>query len=279
MRTQNAFLTEERLRAPSSSSTATLDRPGAAGQLSPQSPERPPIATSPFGGDTGDRATFGGVASATGVLLSMLAVATFVGWNLVESSGTDIVKFPSWLGMTFPIALVLLGVAYMKPNLAKIIGPIYAIVQGVVVGAMSHLYEVRFDGIVLQAAMLTIAVFAAMLFLYSTRIIKVTAKLQKGIIAATMAIMAVYIIGFVGRLVSSSFEIPYLHDSGPIGIVISLVIVGVAAFNYLLDFDFIERSVKGGAPKNAEWVAAFGLLVTTVWLYMEMLRLLSKLRD
>lgn len=279
MRSQSPFLTEERLRAPSSSSTALLDRPPSTGPVSPQSPERPTIPTAPFGTDTSDRATIGGIASATGVLFAVLAVATFVGWNMVEASGTEIVRFPSWLGMTFPVAFVLLGVAYMKPNLAKIIGPIYAIMQGIVVGAFSHLYNARFDGIAIQAVMLTIAVFGAMLFLYSTRIIKVTDRLRKGIIAGTMAIMAVYVVGFVGRLVSSSFEIPYLHDSGPIGILISLGIVGFAAFNYLLDFDFIERSVKGGAPKNAEWIAAFGLLVTTVWLYMEILRLLSKLRD
>ena len=115
-----------------------------------------------------------------------------------------------------------------------------------------------------------------MLFLYGTRIIKVTEKLRMGIVAATGAVLLVYVANMIFSLFGA--DLPFLHDAGPIGIAISLVIVGVAAFNLLLDFDFIERGVAAGAPAKIEWYAAFGLLVTIVWLYLELLRLLAILQ-
>jgi uncharacterized YccA/Bax inhibitor family protein len=167
-------------------------------------------------------------------------------------------------------------VTCFKPNLARITGPIYALLQGVVLGAISGLYNAAWDGIVLQAVSLTIGVFFTMLFLYGTRIIKVTDKLRMGIVAATGAVFLVYLANAVFRLFGG--HLPYLHDTSAIGIAISVVIVGVAAFNLLLDFDFVERGTAAGAPAKMEWYAAFGLLVTIVWLYLELLRLLAILQ-
>ncbi|MDG2112652.1 MAG: Bax inhibitor-1/YccA family protein, partial [Actinomycetota bacterium] len=212
-------------------------------------------------------------------LLVLLVAAGAVGWNTVDVSPFGAVQFPGWAMLAVLGGLGLLVLSFFKPAWAKFIAPVYAIVQGLLVGAISHVYEYEFDGIVLQAAMLTVGIFAAMLFLYSTRIIKVTDRLRRGVIAATMGIMLVYAFQLLMRLIGTDVQVPFLHDSGPVGILISLVIVGVAAFNYLIDFDFVERAAKAGAPKDLEWTAALGLLVTTVWLYLELLRLLSKLRD
>src|SRR5690606_25264403 len=131
---------------------------------------------------------------------------------------------------------------------------------------ISAAYNTAYDGIVIQAVGLTIGVFAVMLFLFATRVIKVTDKLRMGIVAATGGIALVY----VANLILSFFDasVPFLHDTGPMGIGISLLIVGVAAFNLLLDFDLIERGSQIGAPKHMEWYAAFGLLVTIIWLYL-----------
>ena len=148
---------------------------------------------------------------------------------------------------------------------------------GVVVGAISKVYEVEFDGIVLQAVGLTVAVFGIMLFLYASRIIKVTERMVMGIVAATAAIFLVYLVNIVLHLFGGG--VPFIHDTGPVGIIISLVIVGVAAFNFLIDFYFVERAVAAGAPRYMEWYAAFGLTVTLIWLYLEILRLLAKIRS
>lgn len=262
----NAFLTDQRLQ----SAPPKLERPAS------DFPGGPPQTGI---GQDQPRATMNGVISATGLLMSMLLVAGFFGWNLVEVQNDTVTSIPSWLMGAVAIGVVLLGVAYFKPHLTKIIGPIYAIVQGLFVGAISRVYDTQYDGIVLQATMITIGVFLAMLFMYRTRIIKVTDRLRRMVVAMTMGLMAVYLFQFVMNIVGVNFTVPFLHDSGPIGIAISLGIVGLAAFNYLLDFDFVDRAVDNGAPKDMEWVAAFGLLVTTVWLYIELLRLLSKLRD
>ncbi len=121
------------------------------------------------------------------------------------------------------------------------------------------------------------AVFAIVLFLYGTRIIKVTDKLRMGIVAATGAVFVVYMVSLVLRLFGA--DVPFIHDATPFGILISLVVVVIAAMNLLLDFDFIEQGAAKGAPKYMEWYGAFGLVVTIVWLYLELLRLLSKLRS
>jgi uncharacterized YccA/Bax inhibitor family protein len=221
--------------------------------------------------------TTGGVATACGVLLALLLVGGVFGWMQVEplpdGQGID---FPGWIFLPLLAALGVAIVTCFKPAWARITAPIYALLEGVVLGAISHLYEIRWDGIVLQAVGLTIAVFAVMLFIYSTRIIRVTNKLRMGIIAATGAVLLVYLVNIVLNLFGA--DLPFIHDGGAFSILFSLVVVGIAAFNLLLDFDFVEQGVARQLPKHLEWYGAFGLMITLVWLYLEILRLLGNLR-
>ena len=223
----------------------------------------------------GDAMTVSGTVWATAALLVLLVAAGGYGWSSVDVTAQT-ASLPGWI---FPVVLAALGVAMVtifKPTLARFTAPVYALLEGAFLGAISGLYNTAYSGIVVQAVGLTVGVFAMMLFLYGTRIIKVTDKLRMGVVAATGAIVLVYVANMILSLFNAS--VPFLHDTGPLGIGISLLIVGVAAFNLLLDFDFIDRSVAAGAPRKMEWYAAFGLLVTIVWLYLELLRLLSKLQ-
>ncbi len=149
--------------------------------------------------------------------------------------------------------------------------------EGIFVGAISKAYEVEFEGIVLQAVGLTIGVFLMMLVLYATGRIRVTPRFRLGVIAATGGILLVYLVSFVLSLFGSG--VPYIHGNGLVGIGFSVVVVVIAALNLTLDFDFIDKAEQAGAPKYMEWFAALGLVVTLVWLYLEILRLLAKLRS
>jgi uncharacterized YccA/Bax inhibitor family protein len=220
--------------------------------------------------------TLDGVVMKSGILFPILAVAGWFGWQSVHQSELG-VSLPGWLLFALLGAFGVAIVTVFKPQFARITAPLYAGLEGLVLGAISALYNARYQGIVLQAVMLTGAVFAVMLGLYATRIVRVTDKLRKGIIAATLAVMVVYMISMVMRIFGAN--VPFIHEASPMGILFSLVVVGIAAFNLLLDFDLIEKGVQSGAPKWMEWYAAFGLMVTLVWLYLELLRLLSKLRS
>jgi uncharacterized YccA/Bax inhibitor family protein len=145
------------------------------------------------------------------------------------------------------------------------------------IGAVSAMYEMQYPGIVLQAAGLTFATMAAMLMAYRSGIIQATEGFKAGVVAATGGICLVYLVSIVMNLFG--VQMPYIHESGPIGIAFSLFVVTIAALNLVLDFDLIEQGVNSGAPKQMEWYGAFGLTVTLVWLYIEFLRLLSKLRE
>jgi uncharacterized YccA/Bax inhibitor family protein len=247
---------------------------GAGGRIT-----RPPVddRVSPWTPpESYEAMTIGGTVAASAVLLVLLLAAGWVGWAQVDPSPEG-VRLPGWL---LPVMLVGLGIAILtifKPKLARFTAPVYALVEGLLLGAISHLYNLQFDGIVVQAVGLTLGVFAIMLGLYATRVIKVTDKLRMGIVVATGAVMLVYLVSLVARLFGA--DLPFIHDTGPVGILFSLAVVAIASFNLLLDFDFIEQGTNRGAPKYMEWYGAFGLLVTLVWLYLELLRLLSKLRS
>ncbi len=169
--------------------------------------------------------------------------------------------------------LVMVLIASFKPRQAVWAAPAYALLEGLFVGAASAMYAYLMDGIILQAVSLTIAVLLVMLILYQTGAIKVTAKLRAGVMIATGAVFVVYLASMA--LSFFGIQIPFLHEGGYVGIGISLLIIGVAAFNLLLDFDNIEQGVARGLPSRYEWVFSMGLLVTLVWLYIEILRLLA----
>jgi uncharacterized YccA/Bax inhibitor family protein len=164
-----------------------------------------------------------------------------------------------------------------KRNWAPVTSPVYAILEGLFIGGISLVMEQRFPGLVLQAVMLTFGVMFALLAAYQSRIIRPSQTFKSVIVGATFGIVVVYLVSMVLQLFFHT-AIPMINDGGPIGITFSLVVVGIAALNLVLDFDFIENGVASGAPKWMEWYAAFGLIVTLVWLYIEVLRLLSKMR-
>ncbi|MEX2659699.1 MAG: Bax inhibitor-1/YccA family protein [Acidimicrobiales bacterium] len=223
-----------------------------------------------------ERMTIGGVVEKSAFLLLLLVVGGGFGWSQVDRTAAG-VAVPGWLLVALFGGLGIAMLTIFKPRLAAYTSPAYAVVQGLVVGALSALYESQFEGIVLQAVGLTVGVFAVMLALFALRIITVTDKLRAGVMMATGAVFLVYIASFVFRLLGAN--VPFIHDTGLLGIGFSLAVVVIASMNLLLDFDMIEKGAAAGAPKHLEWYGAFGLLVTIVWLYLELLRLLSKLRS
>lgn len=165
-----------------------------------------------------------------------------------------------------------------KQNWSPVTAPLYAALEGLFLGGVSFVFEKAYPGIVTNAIMLTFAVMAIMFFVFRYEIIKVTDKVRSMIMIGTGAIFIVYLVGFIMSFFGA--EIPMIHSNGPVGIGFSLVVVGIASFNLLLDFDFIQRAGRSGRfPKYMEWYGAFALMVTLVWLYLEILRLLAKLQD
>jgi uncharacterized YccA/Bax inhibitor family protein len=246
----------------------------------------PPVDDGPTSSWSREVMTVNGVISATATLFVLLLASAAVGW-IMTGGPTEVVLADGSTGFEygFPglaIAGVLVGFGLaillrFKPHLAKIIAPIYAIVEGLVVGSISRVYETYYNGIVVQAAGATVAVFAVMLLLYRTRIINVTERFRKVVVTATMGVMVFYGVSLLINLFGGS--VSFLSSPSLLGIGFSVLVAGLAAFNLALDFDFIERGAKQGLDKKFEWYAAFGLLVTIIWLYLELLRLLSKLRE
>ncbi len=209
-----------------------------------------------------------GTYQKTAILLLLCVAAASYTWG---ESGASFIM-PGFIG-----GLVFALITIFKKPWAKFTAPLYAICEGLALGAISFMYNAQYNGIVQNAVMLTFAVMAIMLFVYANNIIKVTDKLRTGIFVATAAIGVIYLISFVMGFFGTS--IPMIHSAGPMGIGFSLIVVGIASFNLLLDFDFIEKASESGrAPKYMEWYGAFGLVITLVWLYLEILRLLSKLQ-
>ncbi|WP_235297253.1 Bax inhibitor-1/YccA family protein [Portibacter marinus] len=211
-----------------------------------------------------ERMTVTGAVNKTIMLTGILLVTAF--YSFANPSPLFI-----WGGAIAGLITVL--VASFKPTTSPIAAPLYAGFEGLFVGGISALYAAQSGGIIIQAVSATICVLITMLILYRTGVIKVTQKLRSGIIMATGAVLLVYVLSWV--LGFFGINLPFLHTSGPIGIGISLVIIGIAAMNLLLDFDFFEKGEEAGMPRYMEWFAGMGLLVTLVWLYVEILRLMS----
>jgi uncharacterized YccA/Bax inhibitor family protein len=166
-------------------------------------------------------------------------------------------------------------VTSFKKDWSPVTSPLYAICEGLFIGGFSSILEARFPGIVLQAVMLTFGTLAALLGAYKTGLIVASDKFKRGVIAATGGIMIVYLATMILGLFH--VQVPFIYGSSAMSIGFSVVVVIIAALNLVIDFDFIEQGTECGAPKYLEWYAAFGLLVTLVWLYLEILRLLAKM--
>jgi uncharacterized YccA/Bax inhibitor family protein len=218
------------------------------------------------------RMTLTGTVHATLIFTVMLMASAMFTWNkaTVDPAGAMV-----WVTGGGIAGLVLALITVFKKEWSGVTGGLYAIAEGLFLGGLSARYEAQFNGIVLQAVLLTGGTLFALLAAYSMRLIRATENFKLGVAAATGGIFLVYlttwILGFFG------IHIPWIHESGMIGIGFSVFVVVLAALNLVLDFDFIEHGCEQGAPKYMEWFAAFGLLVTLVWLYVEILRLLSKL--
>jgi uncharacterized YccA/Bax inhibitor family protein len=282
---QNAILNEKRLaEAQAGWAAPTPPSPGGQVWAPPSTTPGAPAAPITDGPVTTWRGAMsvGGTISKTSMLFVLLLIAAVAGWRAVPEPEVD--PLTNTIQYGFPgIALVGVAIGFVavillmfKPHLAKFVAPVYAVGQGFAVGAISAYYEQLWSGIVLQAAGATLGVFAVMLLLYQTRIIKVTEKFRRVVVLATLGVMAFYLVSFVFALFGA--EITFLREPNLLGIGFSILVAGLAALNLTLDFDFIERGTKAGLAKDFEWYAGFGLLVTIVWLYLELLRLFALLQ-
>ena len=223
--------------------------------------------------------TVAGTASATMMLLVLILASATVTWLSIDAPAPGaLVQIPfGWVIGGFIVGLIAVMVGSFKPHLARIAGPIYALAEGVVLGAISRAYSEQYNGIVLQAVGATLGVFVVMLLLYRSRIIKVTDRTRRIVMGAMMGLMAFYLVSFIIGMFGSMPS--FINDASPMGIGFSLFVAGLAAFNLALDFDMIEKGVANKLPAHMEWFCALGVVVTLVWLYLEILRLLSKLRE
>jgi uncharacterized YccA/Bax inhibitor family protein len=226
--------------------------------------------------------TIAGTVNRTGILLLLAVITATFAWgqSLLHPAvyGDAPVFVPTmwlWIGMIGGLGTAMATI-FRKPW-APITAPLYAGFEGLLLGAVSAGFEVRYPGLVFQAVTGTFGTLAALLLAYRSGLVRATENFKLGVAAATGGIAIIYFVTFVMSFFGG--HIPYIHESGTIGIGFSLFVVVIAAMNLVLDFDFIEKGAEQRAPKYMEWYAAFGLLVTLVWLYMEILRLLSKLRS
>ncbi|MGH2470998.1 MAG: Bax inhibitor-1/YccA family protein [Candidatus Limnocylindria bacterium] len=239
--------------------------------LVPQRSGNPVLGDKTFDGlaTTGAAMTLDGTVNRSFALVFILMVGAWI----------SVVAGPGYALLGAIAGFVLALVTVFRKQWAPITAPLYAFAQGLFIGGISVMLEVTYPGIVLPAVSLTVGIFVAFLLIYRTRVIRVTEKLRLAVFAATGGVVLVYLASLVLSLVG--VQVGFLNEvmagSGALGIGVNVLVIGIAAFNLLLDFDLVERGVAGRAPKYMEWYAAFALLVTLVWLYIEILRLLSRL--
>jgi len=221
--------------------------------------------------------TLQGTVNKTGILLALVVVGAAYTWNLFFQTGDAAAVMPIAIGGAIG-GLIFALVTIFKKTWAGVTAPAYAVLQGLFLGGISAIFEVQFPGIVIQATGLTLGTLASLLLLYKLGIIKPTENFRLMIVSATMGIGLLYLVSFVMNMFGST-GIGFIHSNGLMGIGFSLFVVAIAALNLVLDFDFIEQGSEQGAPKYMEWFGAFALMVTLIWLYLEMLRLLAKLRS
>jgi len=213
-----------------------------------------------------------GSINKTAILLGIVVLVAYYAWTICAGGFAD--KANMLLIGGSVAGLILAIIASFNPKSSPITAPAYAVCEGLVVGVVSYAYGSMFDGIVFNALGITILALFAMLFLYKTGIIKATPMFRKVLFISTVAVAIFYLVGFIGALMGHPMTI---FNGGLVGIGVSLLICGIAAFNFIVDFDFIEQGERNMLPSYFEWYGAFALLVTLVWLYLEVLRLLAQL--
>jgi uncharacterized YccA/Bax inhibitor family protein len=233
---------------------------------------------SQYGGmiDAAGRMTLNGTVNKTGILLVCAMATAGWTWHLFDQS-RDMTDVAPWMVAGLFGGLIFAMITIFKKEWAPVTAPVYALLEGLVLGGLSAVLDLRYPGIGIQAVSLTFGTLFVLLLAYRSGVIKVTEKFRLGIVAATGGIAVFYLLELVLGFFGMHFAA--INGSGVIGIGFSLIVVTVAALNLVLDFDFIEKGVQLGAPRYMEWYGAFGIMVTLVWLYIEILRLLSKLRS
>jgi uncharacterized YccA/Bax inhibitor family protein len=226
--------------------------------------------------DASQRMSLSGTINKTGILL-LCAVATAAWtWNSFMQSHDMCVAGPAIMIGLFG-GLIFALITSFKRTWAPVTAPIYALLEGLALGGLSAMLELRYPGIAMEAVALTFGTLFVLLIAYRSGLIKVTQKFRLGVVAATGGIFIFYMLEMVLGFFGINFTT--VNSATPIGIGFSLLVVAIAALNLVLDFDFVEQGVAVGAPKYMEWYAAFGIIVTLVWLYIEILNLLSKMRS
>jgi len=220
---------------------------------------------------TGATMTIMGTVHKTALGLLLLMTTALYTWNL--PLGDPRINMFMMIGVFGGFGVA--SLTAFKHHLAKYTVPAYALLQGLALGGISKYFEMRYPGIVNQAVMLTFGTLGALLLAYRSGLIKATENFKLGVVAATGGIAFVYLISWI--LGMFGVGVPMIHGNSNMSILFSIGVVIIAALNLVLDFDFIEEAAEKGAPKYMEWYGAFGLLVTLVWLYLEILRLLAKL--
>ncbi|MEO8984131.1 MAG: Bax inhibitor-1/YccA family protein [Rhodanobacter sp.] len=223
-----------------------------------------------------DTMTINGTVNKTGLMLILVLVGAMYAWSQFTGPDSAPAMFPLVAGGAIG-GLVLALVTVFKKTWAPFTAPLYALVEGVFIGALSAIFEARYPGIVIQAVGLTFGTMAAMLIAYRSGLIRATEKFKLGVVAATGGVLLLYLAQFVMGFFGHSMG--FIAGNGIMAIGFSAVVVVIAALNLILDFDLIESGAQAGAPKYMEWYGAFALVVTLVWLYLEILRLLSKLQS
>jgi uncharacterized YccA/Bax inhibitor family protein len=218
-----------------------------------------------------------GTFAKTFFLWLLLLVGGTYGWSQVKVDHAGTVTLPGWIFIPLFVALGFAMACIFAPKTARFTAPLYALAEGVFLGAISRLYEQQWHGIVLQAILATLAVFVVCLALYVSGVVKVTNKFIFVVIAATAGIFVLYFASFL--LSIFGVDLTFWNQPSAFGIAFSVGVCFVAALNLFVDFEMIRRMVVAGAPKGMEWYGAFGITVTIVWLYLEILRLLSKIRS
>ena len=214
--------------------------------------------------------TIDGTVNKTSIALIILLISAYYTFSTANTS---------FIFIGIIAGLILAIITIIKKRWAPITVPIYAICEGLALGGISAIYESMYTGIVQQAIFLTIGIFATLLFAYKTKIIKPTENFKLGVFAATGGIALVYFVSFIMSFFGSGLSIMNIQNSSMLSIGFSLFVVIIASLNLILDFDFIEEASEIGVPKYMEWYATFGLLITLIWLYLEILRLLAKLQS
>lgn len=227
---------------------------------------------------SGATMTLEGATNKTFILLALLVAGAVFGWNyLLRAAETNSGSVTLWLFGAIGVAFILSLVIIFRKTSAPAVAPVYAIIEGFAVGAISAIYEQAYGGIVRMAISLTVAIFVAMLLIYKFRIIRATENFKLAVASATGGVALFYLVN-LGFTTFGGHSLSLFSGNGTGPIIISLIIILIASLNLVMDFDFIETGARDNAPGYMEWYGAFGLLVTLVWLYLEILRLLAKRR-